>query len=131
MLKNLYVASFLFFGMLCFPGQVVACHEMAEKAKECCKHTTTQEIDDHKTCDRDCCKKDEPNQTSEQSRGCDGSCQGNCHQVVTNFYFALPSISDGITHNANFLFRKDNFHASETHPSSGFYFIWTPPNINS
>lgn len=131
MFHNLCIASFLFFGMLLIPKTAFACHEMPEKSAEQCEKTTTQEIENHKTCDRACCKKDDPKQTSEQKHDCDGSCQGNCHQVVTNFYLALPLSTSDITNNVNFFFRKDNFYASETQTSAGFYFIWSPPNINS
>lgn len=131
MKENFYVLLILFWGIFIFPKTVFACQTMAEESAESCEMNTSEDIQKQKTCDRACCKKEDPKETSEQKHDCDGSCQGNCHQVVTYFSFALPIANVDILQTIGFLYRQDNFHTFKTHTSTGFYFIWTPPNINS
>lgn len=132
MKKNFYVLFMLLSGVFLFPETTSACEKMPEESAEACEMDNAEDSEKITSCDRDCCKKaDGSEKASEQKHDCDGSCQGNCHQVITHFNFVLPATISGISHNPDFFFRKDNFHTSKIQPSSGFYFIWTPPNINS
>jgi hypothetical protein len=130
--KKAYVFLVLLLGVFLLPEAVSACQKMSEGSAESCEMASSKDPKETSNCERACCKKEDGSEkTSEQKHDCDGSCQGNCHQVVTHFNFALPTSSTGISYNADFFFRTDNFYATKTQTSSGFYFIWTPPNINS
>lgn len=130
MMKSFYVLILLLIGTFLFPEAALACEKMPEESAEACEMNDAKDSEKTTSCDRDCCKKaDGFEKASEQKHDCDGSCQGNCHQVLTHFNFALPTYVSDILRNPDFFFRKDNFHTLKTQPTSGFYFIWTPPNI--
>ncbi|MFB0908129.1 MAG: hypothetical protein QMB03_07595 [Spirosomataceae bacterium] len=129
MKKKAYVLLVLLLGIFIIPETVSACQKMSEEITESCEIDNSGNGEKQITCEKECCKKDDSEKASEQKHDCDGSCQGNCHQVVTHFNFALPTSTADIKYNADLFFRKDNFCFLRTQISSGFYFIWTPPNI--
>lgn len=133
MKKNFYVLLILLSGTFLFPETISACEKMPEESAEACKMDNAQDSEKTTSCDRDCCKKDNAKATSEQPHECDKdcNCQGNCHQVLTHFNFALSTITADLSCKVDFFLRKDNFYSSKTQPTSGFCSIWIPPNINS
>lgn len=130
MKRNIYVLLTLLLGTFVFPNATSACEKMLEESANACEIDETKDSEKPNTCEKDCCKKgDGSKKVTEQKHDCDGSCQGNCHQVLTHFNFALPTSVSDILHSFDFFLRKDNFYTLKTQTSSGFYFIWTPPNI--
>ena len=131
MKKSFYVLILLLLGTSLFCEGAMACEKMPEESAEPCKMDNAKDSEKATTCDRDCCKEaDSSEKATGQEHDCNGSCQGNCHQITTHFNFALPTSNSDLSSVVGFFFRKDNFYSSKTQTSSGFYFIWTPPNIS-
>lgn len=122
----------LLLGAFMFPEAILACEKMSEKSAEAFEIDNAKDSEKSTSCERYCCKKaDDSEKAAAQKHDCDGSCQGNCHRVITHFNFALPTSIDDLSSIVNVFFSKDNFYSSKTQTTSGFYFIWIPPNIES
>ena len=74
-----------------------------------------------------CCQK---NSTEKSNNGCEGKCGKSSCQVQTIAFGAILPAT--IVLNINYslvLSSKQAFYSNKTNTSSGFYFIWSPPNI--
>lgn len=103
------------------PTSVYACGTETEKS--CCKGEASS-----KTEKKDCCN---GKHSKDNNNGCSGKCgHSNC-TTSTSINLSIISLNEILFKNNNFDFstEKQKFYHSETLISSGFYSIWTPPNI--
>jgi len=115
MKTKLHLLLFLFLGAFLMPNASFACGTTCKKEK-----MEKQAMKDH-------CKKEK---SSEKQNGCGGKCKGqNCQTSVPSFNLLLPNEFDFKINCCNFINKKDIFIFHEICISSGFYSIWTPPNI--
>ena len=123
MTKKFHIAIFIltmvFFIM---PVEVYACETSNVKVeKSCCKKNKSV-----KKIEKDCCNKKSIN----QEKNCRGKCgHSNCVSSTTN-YSLVPSIYFELN-TINFVcqIERQKFYFLKNHISSGFYSIWSPPNI--
>lgn len=109
-------------GFFATPTLTYACGTSSTKAENsCCKKEKEE-----KSNKKDCCKKHK----SKKDIGCDGKCNNStCNCTTIPFAFNLPFTT---TFNVKINIaesKKLKFYHNETYLSSGFYSIWTPPNI--
>lgn len=109
-------------GLTLMPNQTFACGSNAKKS--CCKKEYSE-----KSADKDCCKKEKQN--SNDKGDCSGKCgDKSCNCSISNFSLVLPFFQDDKNNNFNFSSEKQMPSYLEADISSGFYSIWTPPNIS-
>ena len=116
MVKRIYILLIALLGFVLTPSIAFACGS----GKSCCENKSKAHGKSA------CCKKDK--QPTEQKDDCNGKC-GNaaCHCPSLNL--TLPVSSEIGYYSFNFPKEKQNFYHVETRLSSGFYAIWSPPNI--
>ena len=121
MIKKIYILLIFIIGFALTPNLASACSAKAEKV--CCKKEKTKKIDS-----KNCCKK--AKQQSNDKEVCDGKCgDKSCHCPTIDSSFIIPLF---FQINNDFYFSNENQKLSyvKTYVSSGFYNIWSPPNIN-
>ena len=121
MIRTIYILLIAIFGFALIPNTATACVVKTEKS--CCKKEKTD------ASEKDCCKKSDAH--SKDKADCSGKC-GEKSCLPSNFHF---SVLTTIYQENNFeLFnssaQKQKFSCIKTDLSSGFYSIWTPPNIS-
>ena len=125
MTKSIYILLIFVLGFALTPSVALACGSKSEKCC-CCKK---EKSDTKHSKKQSCCKKEQSR--SENKGDCDGKCgDKSCQCPPFDLGFSLPVLVE-INHN-NFYFsteKQESYH-TETHLSSGFYSIWSPPNIN-
>jgi len=95
----------------------------AKPEQPCCKKEIAKESDTKR-----CCKK--TTNTKEDNLGCEGKCGDKscqCPNIHTNLI--AISYQESIKNSFDFIDNKQKFQHLETLISSGFYSIWSPPNI--
>jgi hypothetical protein len=104
------------------PSSAYACGTKPEKY--CCKKEIAG-----KTEKKDCCEKNK--QSNDKQKGCSGKCgHSNCTTSTAQVsLIASNEIEFKVTLFA-FAAKKQKFYHNETHISSGFYSVWSPPKIN-
>lgn len=76
---------------------------------------------------KDCCQNDKD---SKETSGCNGKCKSaGCSTSVASINIILLNTADYSVVNFFRTSKKVTFAFNETHISSGFHSIWTPPNI--
>lgn len=124
MSKKSYIFVILItLGFLATPSVSFACGgNQFDKNNTCCQKESKGEI-------KECCKKHKDSK-EKNDNDCDGKCgNSSCHCVPIHITFHLPTISEA---QIEFCFGELNRASSyynESYISSGFYSIWTPPNI--
>ena len=129
----------LILGFATAPSITLACGLKSEKHC-CCKNETSgrQSAERHhagqhpekKSDKKDCCKKSKHN-SEDKDGGCAGKCgDKSCHCPAFNYSLILPVYFEVGNPTFDFLDEKQNFYYLEIYLSSGFYSIWSPPNIS-
>jgi len=123
-------------GFIINPGDAFACGSKTDKSfckmssskKEKTKKSCCSKLSSKKSETKSCCKKDASKPDQEES--CGGTCgDKSCKCVVMSISFTLPSEYRIALLNNRVTTQKQKFSDIETYLSSGFYFIWSPPNI--
>jgi hypothetical protein len=115
MKTKLHLLLFLFLGAFLMPTTSFACGTTCKKEKM------------EKEIMKDHCKKDK---SSEKQDGCGGKCKNQtCQTSASNFNLLLPNAFDFKINYCDFVNKKESFSFYESCISSGFFSIWTPPNI--
>lgn len=109
-------------GFFATPTLTYACGTNTNNTeKSCCKKDKS-----NKTEKKDCCK----NHKSKNDGDCGGNCKHpSCSCPVVHYAFNLPFSTELKTKPFFAESKKLKFYDKETYLSSGFYSIWTPPNI--
>lgn len=112
-------------GFVATPTLTYACGTNSTKSeKSCCKKDKSDKGEK-----KDCCKKNKSKKDTSDD-GCDGKCNHkSCTCSTTHFAFNLPFSSEIKIKVFFDESKKLKFYENETYLSSGFYSIWTPPNI--
>lgn len=138
MTKKLYILLIFFFGLALMPNFTFACG--GNSTKSCCSTKKPSKDINQKSC---CSNKvadlakekpgnSQAKENSTDSETCIGKCGGKCgHKSckcsVINLvaaYFKVKAFNFN-----KLLLRQQVFPPIESYLSSGFYSIWTPPNI--
>ena len=106
------------FGLFLMPENAFAFAK--NETMSCCKTKPTLE--------KSCCGK---TKSSEKESGCNGKCNKNSCTVNSGvaFVFLAPAAVSAFDLIWNSVSKKETFTYPETSILSGFYFIWSPPNI--
>lgn len=121
MTKKIYILLILIFGFALTPNITFACGTNSEKS--CCKKENAKKSDK-----KDCCKKNKNH--SNDKDDCGGKCgDKTCHCPAPNCGLSIPAIFEISKNNYDFSDDKQKFHHFQLYLSSGYYSIWTPPNI--
>ena len=123
MMKKIYIMLIAIFGFSMIPSVAAACSVTMEKS--CCKKEKSNSLDE-----RECCKKSEAH-SSNKNADCNGKC-GEKSCLPSTFHFSV--LTAVYQENDYKLFnssaQKQKFSSIKADLSSGFYSIWTPPNIS-
>ena len=104
------------------PNETNACGSKADIS--CCKKKNQKNADTKEQCKNN-------KQHSNNNDDCGGKCgDKSCHCPVVNMSFTLPVIFEISKNNLNFSIKNLKFYHINFNLSSGFYSIWTPPNIS-
>lgn len=121
MKRIIYILFILIIGILFTPSITFACSNKTEKTSEkkvCAKEV---EVDE-------CLKNCKHNLNDKQ--GCPGKCGEKSCKCPTLNYSAAIAIFDQSDKNIFYFFANaEEASHNKTNLFSGFYFIWTPPNI--
>ncbi len=121
MTKKSFILLIFILGFALTPSVTFACGSKTEKS--CYKKETSKKSDT-----QDCCKK--ANQHATDKDDCGGKCgDKSCHCPAFPFSLITSLLHENANKNFGFLDEKQKFSHIETYLSSGFYSIWTPPNI--
>lgn len=110
-------------GFLASPSVTYACgSNQIENTNTCCQKESKGEI-------KECCKKHKDSK-EKNDNDCDGKCgNSSCHCVPIHITFHLPNKGkielDSVFNEIEVV----SSYYNESYISSGFYSIWTPPNI--
>jgi len=121
MTKKVYILFIFVLGFALIPRISHACSSSSEKS--CCKKENSE-----KSIAQGCCKKEK--QHSNGNDNCGGTCgDKSCHCLAFHFSIMISIFQEGANNSVDFLHEKQIFSHLEINLSSGFYSIWTPPNI--
>lgn len=136
MTKQIYTWLIFILGFVLIPRLNYACGSNSEK---CCQVSTLStnclKQSSHKSDKKDleklfCCKKNNHHSKDSQNHGCGGNCNhSSCHCTPSNISFIVPFLLSIKNTNINLLVEKQKISHIEIYLTSGFYSIWTPPNI--
>lgn len=120
MIRFYYIAVFALLGFFLTPTASYACSQKSNDTEmPCCKD------DNSETEKKGCCQK---NDTDNESNDCDGKCgNSSCHCPTSAISFIVPDCT-GFSQRISHITKPTNYYGV-TYTSSGFYSIWTPPNI--
>lgn len=119
-MKAKFYILLVLIGFLLMPINAFACGNKSQKS--CCP----TELKSAK-CKMACCQKKSKDKSS---KGCEGKCNKSTCQIQTvTFGAIMPELTDITSNNFLVLTSKQAFYNSKTDIKSGFYFIWSPPNI--
>ena len=97
-----------------------ACGKTANKTSCVSKSTVS-------CCKMKCCQK---KSKTNSDKGCEGKCgKSNCQIQTISLVTILPELINIQTNYFLVLTSKQAFYTSNQNLDSGFYFIWSPPNI--
>ena len=121
MAKKVRILLILLLGFFLIPSSAFACNSKPDKV--CCKKETPK-----KSCAKDCCKKSK--HSSKDKSGCNRDCSNtSCQCPTSDFVFILPFLVEIANEKIELLNDRHFFLDIKPYLSSGFYSIWTPPNI--
>ncbi len=119
-MKKFHFIVIVLIGFFLMPKSTFACGMTSKKAS--CK--TEMNLGN---CKMKCCQKKSKDKSD---KGCEGKCgKSTCQIQTVSFGAILPTLSEIKTNYFLVLTSKQVFYNNETNISSGFYFIWSPPNI--
>ncbi|SHM32724.1 hypothetical protein SAMN05444366_2902 [Flavobacterium saccharophilum] len=121
-MKSIHIFLIVLFGILFVPGNAFACENNSAK------HSYKKEISS-KTCNDDCCKKDDHSKTKNH-KGCSSKCNHSkcCCVSSTNNSISTTEWNNS-SNRFNFSSEKQKFYNFETSISSGFNSLWLIPKI--
>ncbi len=125
-MKNTVSFLFLIFilSFIAKPVELYACGSDSKKlksnaAKSCCSKKS-------KCCSAESSKKDD----NKKEKDCEGKCgKITCRVQLTNFVPNAPISIHLVEESKAFEIQTNNFQYQEITISTGFFSIWTPPNI--
>ena len=122
-MKKYHFILLLLLGIFFTPNAIYACGSHSEKNTS--KKEITEKSKKDSCCDSECHSK------TKNQNGCSGKCKHNsCNCITPIVSLILPSLSELNSNNNFALFnKKKSFIHKESNIASGFYYIWTPPNI--
>jgi hypothetical protein len=132
MIKKINILLFIMIGFIMTPNIAVVCGSSCNKvkiikteAKVCCD--SKKESQQNKT-EKGCC---DNGKHDKKDQSCGGKCKHPSCKCVAPVLNILLSSFSGLKPNNNFALYTDkkSFTFKESTTLSGFYFIWTPPNI--
>jgi len=118
MIRKIYILVFVTIGFFLIPSISFACGSCSK-----------DKIEKKEKKEKDCCNDDNH---SSKHKECGGKCKHpSCNCIAPAFNIILTSFTEVIPNN-NFDFsnEKKSFTFEESNISTGFYYIWTPPNIS-
>lgn len=131
MSKKVYILVFITIGFFMIPSISFACGSGCGNKKstktESAESSDTKKVS--KSSEKKCC---DTSKSSKQNDGCKGKCKHpTCHCITPVLNIVLTPFSDlKLKNNFDFSNKKKSFTFEESNTSSGFYYIWTPPNIS-
>ena len=126
MTKKIYILLIIMLGVALIPSDTFACG--SKSGKSCCKTENVESHSTKKSAAKACCSKGKKGIKDNES--CGGKCgDKSCQCPVFNYSPLVPSFHSLEIKNHFFPTDKQNLTYLETNISSGFYSIWTPPNI--
>ena len=128
MSSKIYILILVTIGFFMIPSNSFACSSgCGTKKTEPKESCNSDKHSKHQAAENGCCSNE--NQ-SKRSNGCGGKCKHNsCHCTAPVLSLILPSFSELTINHFDFSHKKMSFTFKESNISSGFYYIWTPPNI--
>ena len=128
MRAKIYILILVIIGFLMIPGSSFACGSgcgaKKTESKESCNSVKPYKQQSAK---KSCCSNVDQ---SKQGNGCSGKCKHNaCHCTAPVLGLIQPSFSELTINYFDFSNEKKSFTFEKSNVSSGFYYIWTPPNI--
>ena len=115
MMRKKHYILVLLLGFFLMPAMSFACGSSA-----CCDK-------EQSSVKASCCKKET---TSKKENGCNKKCKHpSCRCSISIFNLILPNFSEIQINHFDFSDDQQKFHFVESNLSSGFYTIWSPPNI--
>ena len=129
--KKIHILLLFIMGVFLIPSVSFACGSSCGgekttkiKTKGCCASKNDVQ---HQSVNKGCC---DSSKSSKQDKGCGGKCKHNsCHCTAPVLSLILPSFSELTINHFDFSNKKKSFTFEKLNISSGFYYIWTPPNI--
>ena len=122
---RIYILSFFILGFALISSAASACGSKPER-RCCCKK---EKSDTKQSKKQSCCKKEQSH--SENKDDCGGKCgDESCQCPTLDLSFSLPVLVEMNHSSFYFSTEKQKSYHTETHLSSGFYSIWSPPNIS-
>ena len=122
MTRYIYILLIAIFGFAMIPNVATACSVKAEKS--CCKKEEGNQSEE-----KDCCKKSEAHSNNKSE--CSGKCGEKSCLPSTSPFSVLTAIYQENNYKLfNSSAQQQKFSSIKAHLSSGFYSIWTPPNIS-
>lgn len=116
-MKNLIYILLVLIGFFLTPSVTFACGKTSTNSS--CKTEMNSD-----TCKMKCCKK------KSKDKPCDGKCgKSSCQIQTVSFGAIIPKLSEIKNNHLLVLTSKQVFYSVETNISSGFFYIWSPPNI--
>ena len=128
MSTKIYILILVTIGFVMIPSISFACGSgCGTKKTEPKESCNSDKHSKHQAAKNGCCSTE--NQ-SKDSKGCSGKCKHNsCHCTAPVLSLILPSFSELTINHFDFSHKKKSFTFEKSNVSSGFYYIWTPPNI--
>ncbi len=112
--NKLYI-PLLLLGFFLVPFKSFACG-----SSSCCIKEKTEKV-------TSCCKKETP---SKKEEGCNKKCKHtSCRCTVSIFSVLIPNFNEIQINSSDFSKNDMKFFFVEPNVSTGYYFIWSPPNI--
>ena len=128
--KKILILILVALGFLLIPSISFACGSSSccsgektiqTEAKACCN--SKKQSSERQSCDT--------GKHTKKDSGCSGKSKHNsCQCISPIFSLVLPTFSELVFVNSyDFSYHNNSFFCKEFKISSGFYYIWTPPNI--
>ena len=126
--KKTYILIIVIIGLFMIPSISFACGSgCCAKKIETKKSWNSDKHSKQQSAENECCHN---KNKSKNGNGCNGKCKHNsCNCTTSVLSLILPSFSELTINHFDFSNQKKNFTFEEFNTSSGFYYIWTPPNI--
>ncbi|TDG34922.1 hypothetical protein EZJ43_16340 [Pedobacter changchengzhani] len=122
MTKSFIILLISMLGFASIPSVTFACGSKTEKS-------CTKKDNPKKTISKECCE-DGTHQASHKDNCNDGCNHKSCHCVAVHYNLTILDTQEINTKNFEVLNNDQKFSYVETYLTSGFYSIWTPPNIS-
>lgn len=115
MIRVFYIVLFMLFGSIFVPSKAIAC------TKSCISQKVVKKVS------KECCEK---KGSADKQNGCSGKCKNsNCQTVSFGFCAVLQNEVYLKSSFSSFFYIDNTNLLQQIGTSTGFYFIWSPPNI--